>query len=256
MGLKTSRTGESTYSRPLKSPVCRLAVRDVDQFSDMRYIGSMNTEIIKQIERSSLRDQIYEALKRAIVMLELKPGERIKDSVLAERFGVSRTPVREALKRLEDEGLVTSIPGSMTKVTEIDMETARHAFEVIATLHELATRLAIPKLEEADIQLLEERNEEFRTALESGDVIRAVEADDGFHNVFLVASGNTQIEVALERIIPKIRRLEYSKLRTSLATISFKQHQEIIAASKDRDIIKASNLVKMNWVALEEILLV
>ena len=77
----------------------------------MRYIGFMEKDIIKPIKRLSLRDEVYQNLKKSIINLELQPEERLYDKELAEKFGISRTPVREALKRLEDEGLVESLPG-------------------------------------------------------------------------------------------------------------------------------------------------
>ncbi|MDI5789234.1 GntR family transcriptional regulator [Bacillus licheniformis] len=84
---------------------------------------------IKRIKRISLREEVYQTLKRAIVHLELKPEERLHDQELAEQFGISRTPVREALKRLEDEGLVEAVPGSATRVAPLNREEAEHALQ-------------------------------------------------------------------------------------------------------------------------------
>lgn len=97
-----------------------------------RYIGFMMKNNIKRIKRISLREEVYQTLKRAIVHLELKPEERLHDQELAEQFGISRTPVREALKRLEDEGLVEAVPGSATRVAPLNREEAEHAFTVTA----------------------------------------------------------------------------------------------------------------------------
>jgi DNA-binding GntR family transcriptional regulator len=134
----------------------------------------MDTNFIKHINRPSLRDQVYQSLKTAIVILELEPGQRVNDNELASRFGVSRTPVREALKRLEDEGLVESIPGSLTRVTPLNIEEAKHAFPVVAALHSLAARLAIPQVKEADIRRLEEWNESLYMTLDQQDVMTAI----------------------------------------------------------------------------------
>lgn len=111
----------------------------------------MKKDIIKPIKRMSFRDEVYLTLKKAIVTLELQPEQRLNDKELAEEFGISRTPVREALKRLEDEGLVESIPGSVTRVAPLNIEEAKHAFTVVAVLHSLAARLAVPLLKESDI---------------------------------------------------------------------------------------------------------
>lgn len=229
-------------------------ITTVDQKSNMRYIGLMKTMNIRPIARPSLREQIYRALKRAIATLELEPGQRLKDSDLAEQFGVSRTPVREALRQLEDEGLVETIPGSLTRVKELNIEEARQAFTVVAALHALAARLAVPLLEERDLELMEERNEAFRVALEAGDILAAVDADDEFHDVILTASGNKEISVALERVVPKIRRLEFSKFGSFEALMSYEQHNSIIETCRKGDAQEVSRLLEAHWMKLEEVL--
>ena len=218
----------------------------------MRYIGFMKT--IKQLERPSLREQIYESLKTAIVTLELAPGERIRDKDLAEKFGVSRTPVREAIRRLEDEGLVESAPGSLTRVTEINVKEVKDAFTVVAVLHGLAARLAVPKLTERDFENLSRVNQKLETALEKQDTAQAVEEDDHFHNIFLERSGNKEIYMALERVTPKIRRLEFAKFGSIEGIKSVEQHREIISESQSKEVQKVSNLVEENWLSLGKLL--
>ncbi|OIK15695.1 GntR family transcriptional regulator [Bacillus sp. MUM 116] len=209
---------------------------------------------IKTIERPVLRDQIYESLKKAIITLELEPGKRILDKELAAEFGVSRTPVREALKRLEDEGLIESLPGSQTRITKINLEEARNAFTVVATLNSLAARLAIPHILTQEIEQMDANNSELQNALEKKDVVGAVEADDRFHLVLLKASRNPEIEIALERIMPKIRRLEFSKFSSVDGHHSLEQHRQIIAACKAKNSTLASALVEENWLSLGRVL--
>src|SRR5579863_1863573 len=98
----------------------------------------MNT--LDKLDTASLRQRVYQALQDAIVCGDLAPGERLRDHELAARLGVSRTPVREALQRLEDEGLVATAPRASTRVTPLDARAAREAFPVVATLHALAAR--------------------------------------------------------------------------------------------------------------------
>ncbi|MFD0824194.1 GntR family transcriptional regulator [Neobacillus sp. M.A.Huq-85] len=210
---------------------------------------------IKSIDRPVLRDQIYESLKKAIITLELEPGKRILDKDLAAEFGVSRTPVREALKRLEDEGLVESLPGSQTRITKINLEEARNAFTVVATLNNLAARLAIPQISTEEIERMEAKNNELQKALEEKNIIGAVEADDQFHHVLLKASDNPEIEIALERIMPKIRRLEFSKFSSVDGHHSLEQHRQIIAACKAKNSNLATALVEENWLSLSRVLI-
>lgn len=213
----------------------------------------MDTNLIKQIERPTLREQVYQGLKKAIIMLELKPGQRVNDNELAALFGVSRTPVREALKRLEDEGLIESVPGSLTRVTPLLEKEAKHAFPVVAALHGLAARLSMP-FEREDICSLEQWNEKLRVALEQQDVIKAIEADDGFHDVILEAAGNREIYLALERVVPKVRRLEFARFGSLEGVESVEQHSRIIEAFRDNNSQLASSLVEENWISLGRLL--
>ncbi|AYB41582.1 GntR family transcriptional regulator [Brevibacillus laterosporus] len=214
----------------------------------------MKRDTIKPIKRISFRDEVYLTLKKAIVTLELQPEQRLNDKELAEDFGISRTPVREALKRLEDEGLVESIPGSVTRVAPLNLEEAKHAFTVVAVLHSLAARLAVPLLKESDIQELEFGNKALLLAIEKKDIIKAIEADELFHNVFLDVAGNPEIIRALERSISKIQRLEISQFTSINGLKSVEQHQLIIEACKNKDKETTAHLVEQNWLSLGKLL--
>ncbi|WP_408011773.1 GntR family transcriptional regulator [Pseudalkalibacillus sp. A8] len=214
----------------------------------------MEKDIIQPIKRLSFRDEVYQTLKKSIITLELHPEERLNDKELAEKFEISRTPVREALKRLEDEGLVESLPGSSTRVAPLKLEEAKHAFTVVAVLHALAARLACPILKETDIEELEFSNKKLRLSIEKGDVIKAIEADGTFHKVFLDVSGNPEIVFALERSLPKIQRLEISQFTTLKGLNSVGQHNQIISACKNREYETVVRLVEENWLSLGELL--
>jgi DNA-binding GntR family transcriptional regulator len=209
---------------------------------------------INQIQRMSLRDQVYQKLRMAIINLELKPGERIHDKNLAEKFGVSRTPVREALKRLEDERLVESFPGSVTRVTLVDEQEAQHAFTVVAALHSLAAKLALPFLDESHAKEMEEINHAFERAIQVGDGTEAVYEDTRFHAILLQASNNPEIGVALERLMPKIHRLELLKFSSMKGASSVHQHQQIIEVIKQSDKTKLPQLIEENWMSLSQLL--
>ncbi|MGM0836972.1 MAG: GntR family transcriptional regulator [Bacillota bacterium] len=214
----------------------------------------MKKDMIKPIKRLSLRDEVYQTLRKSIITLELQPEERLSDKELAERFGISRTPVREAIKRLEDEGLVESLPGSSTRVAPLKLEEANHAFTVVAVLHALAARLACPILKETDIEKLEISNQTLRHSIEKGNVIKAIEADTNFHKVFLDRAGNPEIVLALERSVPKLQRLEISQFTTLEGLNSVDQHDQIISACKNREYKMVVDLVEKNWLSLGELL--
>lgn len=221
---------------------------------DMRYIGFMKKDLIKPIKRLSLRDEVYGTLKNSIMTLELQPGERLNDKDLAEKFGISRTPVREALKRLEDEGLIESLPGSSTRVAPLKAEEAKHAFTVVAALHALAARLAGPLLKKADIEELKLHNKNLQHAIEKSDGIKAIEADKAFHNVFLDVAGNPEIAIALERSVSKIQRLELAQFTTARGIGSVEQHKKIIEACQNKEYEKVVQLAEQNWLSLGALL--
>lgn len=211
-------------------------------------------ENLKKIPRESLREHVYRMLQAAIVSGEIGPGERIRDQELAARLGVSRTPVREALQRLEDEGLVEAVPGSMTRVTPLDSHQARDGFPVAAALHALATRLATARLSEAELDSMRGANELLRAAIEAGDTTGAIEADDRFHGVVLRASGNAELQSAIERVMPKIRRLEFAQFRSLGGRASCEQHEAILQALRRGDVNQAEALVEQNWLSLGRLL--
>jgi len=186
--------------------------------------------------------------------MELEPGEKIRDQELAKHFNVSRTPVREALRQLEDEGLVESTPSALTRVTKLNMEEVKQAFVVLASLHGLAARLSVSKFKEYDLQQLKEKNNEFKERLQERDLIKAMEADDHFHEVFLKVAENKEIFHALERITPKIRRLEMAKFDSIKGINSVEEHNKIIAASELGDSKAASDFMEENWLSLGEML--
>jgi DNA-binding GntR family transcriptional regulator len=154
----------------------------------------------------------YEVLVQAIVTGTLAPGARIRDGELAAQLQISRMPVREALKRLESEGLVESIPNRETRVAPIRADRAAQAFPVIAALQALGTRLGVPALSTADDRRMASLDRDRARALREGDVIAAIELDDAFHGVLLAGAGTAELIRALERLMPQIRRLDVPAL--------------------------------------------
>ncbi|NUS51120.1 MAG: GntR family transcriptional regulator, partial [Nocardioidaceae bacterium] len=111
--------------------------------------------------RSLLRDDVYMRLRDAIVDGTLEPGEQLRDAELAAWLGVSRTPIREALLRLQHAGLVVARPGRSTSVATLDARAIRDAQAVVASMHELAVRQAVPQLTEQDLDRMRDANHRF-----------------------------------------------------------------------------------------------
>jgi DNA-binding GntR family transcriptional regulator len=198
------------------------------------------------LERDLLKDRAYATIRDAIVDGTLAPGEKLRDQDLCTWLGLSRTPVREALNRLEQDGLIESEPQRYTRVAPLDRRADRDAFPVVAALHALAAELAASRLTDKDREAMRAANARFAEALERGDVDAALSADDAFHGVFLRASTNLEIVRALERLMPRIRRLERLRFGSLSGRASVKQHEQIIAAAPER----VAELVKENWLSL------
>ena len=209
---------------------------------------------IWRVERSLLRDQAYKVLHDAIITGELEPGATIKDVELAERVGLSRTPVREALARLADEGLVETKPHAWTRVTPLDHRDVRDALLVVRAMHELAVRLAVPVMTRRHHALMRASNAEFADALDSGDVPRALEADDALHGVPIAAIGNRAIAGTIERQLPLIRRLERLRFGSLLGRRSIEWHDQLIVACEEGDVDAAVAITTRIWTTLLDLM--
>jgi DNA-binding GntR family transcriptional regulator len=200
--------------------------------------------------RTLLRDQAYARLRDAILDGTLEPGEQLKDSELAEWLGLSRTPIREALARLEEYGLVETKPHSFTRVAPLSARDARDAFTVYAALEALAASLGVPRLTGADLETMRAANRALVEALGAADVDAAVAADDRFHGVLVQAAANREIARSLERLLPKIRRLERARFGSLVGRRSVEQHERIIALCAAGDAERAAEAVRENWLTL------
>jgi DNA-binding GntR family transcriptional regulator len=159
-------------------------------------------------------------------------------------------PVREALKRLEAEGLVETVPNRETRVAPVRAERAAQAFPVIAALHALAARLGVPALTAGDDDRMRSLDRERARALKRGDVIAAIELDDAFHGVLLEAAGNDELIRALERLMPQIRRLDALHFTELTRGDAAADHAGILEACARRDADEAARLVEANFLRL------
>ncbi len=202
------------------------------------------------LERDLLRDRAYTTLRDAIVDGTLQPGERLRDQELTEWLGLSRTPVREALSRLEQDGLVETEPQRFTRVAPLDRRAARDAFPIVAAVHALAAELGVPRLTAADLDAMRAANARFAAALKADDVDAALNADDAFHAVLLTASANGELQPTLDRLMPRLRRLERLRFGSLAGRGSVRQHDEIVAAATRNDVQTTAERVRENWLSL------
>ena len=206
------------------------------------------------VSRTLLRENAYRAIRDAIVDGTLAPGERLNDADLVEWLGVSRTPVREALARLEQAGLVQTKPGRSTTVSPLDVREIRSAQLVTAAMHELAVREAIPNLSAAELDAMREANKRLVDALLRDDVDAAIAADDDFHGVPVAACANRAIETVLEQFTPVLRRVERLRFSSLGGRGSVAQHDRIIALCEAGDVEGATAATRANWQTLVPLL--
>ena len=202
------------------------------------------------VDRSLLRDDVYRRLRDAIVDGTFAPGEQLKDLELAVWLGVSRTPVREALLRLAQGGLVLAQPGRSTSVSTLDARDIRDARDVVAAMHELAVREAVPVLVAADLAAMHEANRRFAAAVGSGDVQSAVQADDELHGVLVRIAANRALDTVLEQFTPTLRRAERLRFASLQGRESVTQHDELIRLCAAGDAEGAAAVAYDTWHSL------
>lgn len=208
--------------------------------------------MLAPVESPLLRDLAYQRLRTAILSGALAPGDPVRIDELADQLALSRTPVREALARLRDEGLVHTRPRSGTRVSPLRLDEARQALAVISAMHELAVRSAVAMLEERHLKQLAQAAQRFEEAVKAGDHERAIDADDEFHGVFVSAAGNGPLRETIVRFMPLLRRAEALRFGTLPGRRSFAAHRRILAAARRGDPEAAAQATRINWASLTE----
>lgn len=183
-----------------------------------------------------LRDVVFNTLRQAILRGELKPGERLMEIQLANKLGVSRTPIREAIRKLELEGLVLMIPRRGAEVAEITEKSLRDVLEVRRALEELSVKLACERITEEQIEELKVAAKEFERVLKNGDVTAYAEADVKFHDIIYYATDNQRLIALLYNLREQMYRyrVEYLK-RTEVHEKLLAEHQYIIEMLENRN---------------------
>ena len=160
-----------------------------------------------------LRDVVFNTLRQAILKGELAPGERLMEIQLAEKLGVSRTPIREAIRKLELEGLVLMIPRKGAEVARISEKSMRDVLEVRRSLEELAIELACERMTEEDFKELDLAQNAFKKAVAGGTAMEIAETDEAYHDIIYNSTGNTRLVQILNNLREQMYRyrLEYLK---------------------------------------------
>jgi DNA-binding GntR family transcriptional regulator len=208
---------------------------------------------LPRVRRTLLRDTAYEVIRDAIVRADIPPGAVVSNAAVAEQLGLSRAPVRDALARLADEGLVETKPQSYTRVTPLALKEVRDAAEVVRAMHELAAGTAVPLLTAGHIEAMREANRRFEAATQAEDVDAALGFDDDLHGVLIGVCGNRAVAATVERYTPMIRRLERRQFSSARARRSVRRHDELIAACAAGDAGHAIQVTARIWRSLEDL---
>jgi DNA-binding GntR family transcriptional regulator len=194
-----------------------------------------------------LRDVVFNTLRQAILRGEMEPGERLMEIQLAQKLGVSRTPIREAIRKLELEGLVVMIPRKGAEVAHITEKDMRDVLEVRSTLEELAVTLAIQNATDEKIEELRAANKVFESAVVSKDVVNIVDMDVKFHDILYSMTDNARLIQIINNLREQMYRyrLEYVKdARTHSILIS--EHNDIIREIKDKNVDVARKVIRQH----------
>jgi len=192
-----------------------------------------------------LRDIVFETLREAIIAGQLRPGERLMEVQIAEELGVSRTPVREAIRKLELEGFVIMVPRKGAYVSDMSIKDVTDVFEIRRALEGLAAELAAERMTEDELEELERllvRTAETTARL---DVLSTVDMDTGFHQVIYEASRNEKLSNMLYHLREQIQRFRTQSLsRPGRLRRVLVEHQGIVDALKQRDTDLARQLAE------------
>lgn len=199
------------------------------------------------LTRVCLSDAAYERLRDWILDGTLVPGEALRDEALAEALGMSRTPVRDALQRLETEGLAVSTPTRRTYVSPVTVEQAHEIYPITAHLEALALQLALPHLNEDTLAAMTAANARLEDALRRGDPGAAMAADHELHDGFITLCGNEQLIALLRALKYKVRRIERAFWSAADRTPSVRDHTQLIAALRASDLKTAQRVLARNW---------
>lgn len=192
-----------------------------------------------------LRDVVFNTLREAILRGDLEPGERLMEIALANRLGVSRTPIREAIRKLELEGLVVMIPRRGAQVASITKKDLQDVLEVRSSLEVLATELACERITPEQLDSLKSALSRFESVLGNSDVSVIARADVDFHDVIFESTNNARLVQILNNLREQMYRyrLEYLKDFSSHGQL-LEEHKRLVEAIAAHDRQKAVEIIK------------
>jgi DNA-binding GntR family transcriptional regulator len=196
-------------------------------------------------DRKSLGQHVFEHLKEAIVRGEMAPGDRLVESRLASALDISRTPVREAMHKLEREGLLRKLPKGGFAVVNLTREEIEESFGIRCVLESYAARLAAANYREEELLPLEEKIQEFQQCLDKGLLEDLPRINTQFHNLFYSLSKSPRLIKMISDLTDQISRFRKILLKTERwAETSNRDHRKMLEAIRKRDLDQVERVVK------------
>ncbi|WP_345242843.1 GntR family transcriptional regulator [Pontibacillus salipaludis] len=225
-------------------------------------------------EKKSMIDRVHQSLKEAILYRKISPGTQLVEKTIAEQLSVSRTPIRHAMIRLEQEGLVTIVPNRGAFVVQPTVEEIRQAFVMRKELESTAARLAINEVTDEDLKVMRELVSREKETYESVDILRYIHVNKSFHMYLAQKTGNTFLQDYMERILDQMNvylvlyDVFYDADSSMEGSTRFVEHEHIIEALSNRDLdyllhlierhmqfsLESMNLDKTTYRSLENVL--
>ena len=202
---------------------------------------------VKMDEFLPLRDVVFNTLRQAILTGELKPGERLMEIHLANRLGVSRTPIREAIRMLELEGLVTMIPRRGAEVAQITEKSMSDVLEVRRAMDALCVELACERISDEELKELKAACDNFEHAVRSKDNKKIAKADVELHDIIVKATGNSRLVQLINNLSEQMYRYRYEYIKdASQHNRLIEEHRIIYESIVNKDKETASQAAKMH----------
>lgn len=174
-----------------------------------------------------LRDVVFNTLRRAILNGQLKPGERLMEVHLANRLGVSRTPIREAIRKLELEGLVIMIPRRGAEVARITEKSLKDVLEVRRALDALSVELACQRISREDLDRLADACGKFERAVRGADASVIAREDVALHDIIVEATGNQRLQQLVNNLSEQMYRFRFVYIKEE------NQHDNLVAEHRE-----------------------
>lgn len=215
-----------------------------------------NRIILNMDNYKPLREIVFEAMREAIVSGRLAPGERLVEIKLADEMGVSRTPVREAIRKLELEGFVIMMQRKGAYVAGLSPKEIRDVFEIRSTLESLAARLAAERISESQLEQLRRQLADIESKIKTHELEAVVKSDIIFHDILFNASGNARLVTMLSNLREQIHRYRSMSLSyPGRMLIAMDEHRAIVKAIVAHDPEAAANAALMHMESAEHSLI-